>query len=108
MQNFHKMNTGIERVFRPTKDPGVYQEVLLHFIHFIDAEGKLIRSKLEKQIPGKLFRELREDEQHYRSTEGKVEYTFPNGETKILLGLSMTYGDRHYGIEGRFKEGRIN
>ena len=107
MTDFKRMNTGVERVFRPTREPGVYQEVFLHFLHFLAEDGSLVRSKLEKQLPGKLYREQKENEKHLRSPHGQVEYTFPNGETKVLLALSMTFNDTAYGIQGRYTGGGV-
>ena len=90
------MTTGVERVFRPTPDAGVYQEVLLHFIHFLDGEGNKVSSKLQQQIPGQLYRVVQEGE-NYRSQYGEVEYTFPTGETKRMVALGMNYEDMRYG-----------
>lgn len=90
------MTTGIERVFRPTQDAGVYREVFLHFIHFLDAEGVITRSKLEKQMPGKLYRVIQPGEE-YRSLHGEVEYEFPDGVTRRMVALAVDYNDLRYG-----------
>lgn len=90
----HRMTTGVERIFVTTPDAGVYQEVYMHYLHFLNAEtGEKIRSKLEKRIPGKLFRALRDDEGHYRSASGVEEYEFPDGEKKRLVGLGVEFED---------------
>lgn len=81
------MNTGIERVFKPTNHAGVYQEVYLHFIHFFDEGGQKVASKLDKQIPGQLYRLVNEGE-NLHSTYGEVEYTFPTGERRRLVALN--------------------
>lgn len=91
-----RMTTGVERVFRQTPDAGVYQEIMLHFIHFLDEDGNKTRSKLQQQIPGALFRVIQQGE-NYRSIHGEIEYKFPNGETKRMVALSMTYADTRYG-----------
>lgn len=83
-----KMNSSIERVFRPTQHAGVYQEVLLHFIHTFDANGQKTSSRLDKQSLGKLYRLVGEDEQRH-SPYGEVEYTFPSGERRKLVALNI-------------------
>lgn len=70
-----RMTTGIERAFRRTPD-GYYREVFLHFIHFTDPKGYK-SSKLDKMIPGKLWKVARPDE---RSMYGECEYVFPDSE----------------------------
>jgi hypothetical protein len=91
-----RMTTGIERVFRQTPDPGIYQEVFLHFIHFLDSEGNTTRSKLDKQIVGKLWRVIREGET-FGTQYGSVDYEFPDGVTRRLVGLGTTFEDLTYG-----------
>lgn len=94
----HRMTTGVERIFVQTPDVGVYQEVYMHYLHFLNEEtGEKIRSKLEKRIPGKLFRLLRENEQHYRSAHGVEEYEFPDGEKKLLIGLGVDFEELGFG-----------
>lgn len=97
LPEFKRMATGMERVFRATHEPGVYQEITLHFIHFLDENNAKIRSKLEKQIPGALYRVINEGE-NFRSLHGEVEYTFPDGVTRRLVALPMTHDDMRYGL----------
>ena len=90
----HRMTTGVERIFVPTPDDGIYQEVFMHFLHFLNPEtGEKIRSKLEKQIPGKLYRVLRDNEGHYRSAHGVEEYEFSDGVKRRLVGLGVEFED---------------
>lgn len=82
-----KMTTGFERFFKPMTFQGqfiIYQEMMHQYIHFLDDHGMVVSSKLDKIIPGKYYKEAATDE---NSLDGIVEYTFPNGETKKLIGL---------------------
>lgn len=90
-----RMTTGIERVFRPMRD-GLYREILLHWVHFIDENGIKTGSKLQKQIEGQLYRPLQEHEKR-RSIHGEVEYQLPSGETVKLIAIGMDYNDETYG-----------
>ncbi len=94
--DYAKMTTGIERVFRATHEHGIFQEVLLHFIHFMDAEGNKVRSKLDKQVPGQLYQIMKEGEPG-RSRHGEVEYEFPDGTTHRLCALAGGWADLRYG-----------
>ena len=89
-----RMTTGIERVFRPMND-GLYREILLHWVHFIDENGNKTSSKLQRQIEGQLYRPLRENERR-RSIHGEVEYQLPDGQKVILIALGMEYTDEQY------------
>lgn len=82
------MGTSIERIFKPTSDPHVFQEIYLHFINFFNDGGQKISSKLDKQIPGKLYR-LVGDKEERHSIHGEVEYTFPSGERRKLVALNI-------------------
>lgn len=70
-----RMTTGFERTFRKTPD-GYFREYWLHFIHFTDDKGNK-SSKLDKMIPGKLYKIARPGE---RSTWGEVDFVFPENE----------------------------
>lgn len=94
------MTTGIERVFRATREEGVYQEVLLHFIHFLDSEGNKTRSKLNQSIQGDMYRIIKDGES-FRSLHGEVEYEFPDGVKRRMVALSMTHDDTRYGLRPR-------
>lgn len=97
LPEYKRMTTGIERVFAPTREPGVYQEIYQHFIHFLDSDGNKVRSKLEKQIPGQIYRVINEGE-NFRSLHGEVEYEFPDGVTRRLVALAMNHDDMRYGL----------
>ncbi len=91
-----RMTTGIERVFRPMND-GLYREIYLHYIHFLDENGNKTSSNLQKQIPGKLYRRVRENE-NVRSVHGEVEYQFPEEDKPVrLVALDIDYNDTRYG-----------
>lgn len=84
-----RMTSGIERVFRPIipypdyHGPQLYREIYLHFIHFMDeTTGQIISSKLDKNIPGKLYKVAVGDE---RSLNGEIEYQFPNSDKPVRL-----------------------
>jgi hypothetical protein len=79
-----KMSTGIEKVFRGIENhPGLYREVILHWIHFInESTGEIMSSKLDKQIQGKLYKLALGNE---RSLHGEAEYAFPDGVTRRLV-----------------------
>lgn len=81
------MTTGFERFFKPMTYQGqfiIYQEMMHQYIHFLNDDGVVVSSKLDKIIPGKFYKEAGEGE---RTLDGLVTYKFPNGETKILIGL---------------------
>lgn len=81
-----KMNTTVERVFRRTPD-GFFEEIYLHFLNFINDDGSLRSSKLDKEIrTGKLWRVARDGE---RSSYGEVDYLFP-GMAKPTRLLSVS------------------
>lgn len=83
-----KMTTGMERIFRrvspPGQEPVIYQEFLLHYIHYMDKDGSKLSSKLDKSIPGNYYREARGNE---HSLYGEYTYTFPDGVTRRIIGL---------------------
>jgi hypothetical protein len=90
----NRMTTGIERTFRQTQD-GLWREVYLHFIHFINDEGKVISSKLDKTILGKLYKVANGNE---RSQYGEVEYTLPGTDKPVrLVALGLDRADTRYG-----------
>jgi len=90
----NRMNTSIERVFRPMPG-GVFREIYLHYINFLDENGDILSSKLDKTIEGKLFKIAQGNE---RSLYGEVEYQFPGTDKPVrLVALSVDYGDLRYG-----------
>lgn len=90
----NKMNTEVLRSFRKTQD-GLYREVYMHYLQFLDQEGNVVSSKLDKQIPGRLYKDATDTGE--RSNCGEVEYEFPNGEVRRLIALNMDYQDQYYG-----------
>jgi hypothetical protein len=88
-----RMNTSIERVFRRLPN-GLYKEFYLHYLQFINEDGSLQSSKLDKQIPGRLYK--KSDTQI--SAYGEVEYLFP-GDAKPtrLVALGYDIEDTRYG-----------
>jgi hypothetical protein len=81
-----KMNTTVERVFRRTPD-GFFLEVYLHFLNFLNEDGSLRSSKLDKEVStGKLWRVARPGE---RSSYGEVDYLFP-GQPKAVRLLCVS------------------
>lgn len=85
-----KMTTGIERYFRPLnianyRGPQIYREIYMHYIHFLNEDGTVQKSKLDKTIEGKFFKEATNNTE--RSLYGELEYQFPDGSTKRLLAL---------------------
>lgn len=97
MNNFPRtgrMTTGIERVFRQTFD-GLYREMHLHWIHFLNEEGNVISSKLDKTTKGRLYKIASGDE---RSLYGEVEYKFPDQELPVrMVALGYDREDERYG-----------
>lgn len=84
------MTTGLERAFRPVFIPGyhgpqIYREIHMHYIHFLNEDGSVIKSKLDKMIEGKFFKEAINNVE--RSVHGETEYQFPDGQVKRLLAL---------------------
>ena len=84
-----KMASGIERVFRPVHINGyvgnqLYQEVFMHYLHFLNENGTVRKSKLDRMENGKIWMESTGQ----RSLYGECDYAFPDGTTKrlILLG----------------------
>lgn len=85
-----RMSTGFERVFRPVRPkgyngPALYREIYMHYIHFLNEDGTVQKSKLDKMIEGHFVKEAVNN--YERSTYGEMEYTFPDGQTKRLLVL---------------------
>jgi hypothetical protein len=69
------MNTKVKRVFRRTPD-GFFLEIMLHFLEFLNEDGSLRSSKLDKEVSsGKLWRVAKAGE---RSPYGEVDYLFPD------------------------------
>lgn len=90
----NRMTTGVERTFRKTFD-GLYREVYLHFIHFLDENGNVVSSKLDKAINGRLYKIAEGNE---RSQYGEVEYKFPDREEAVrLIALGADRTDTRYG-----------
>jgi hypothetical protein len=84
-----KMTTGMERIFRRVSPPGVnptvYQEFMLHFIHYMDTDGSKLRTKLDKTIPGMYYREAGPNE---HSLYGEYTYTFPeDGVSRRIIAI---------------------
>lgn len=88
MTQGEKMATGIERVFRHVHLEGysgdpLFREVHMHYIHFINPDGTVRKSKLDKMVEGKLWMESK----NQRSIHGECEYTFPDGVARRLIVL---------------------
>jgi hypothetical protein len=90
-----RMTTGIERVFRHLHS-GLYREIYLHYIHFLDDSGTILSSKLDKSIEGKLYRRAQNDTE--RSRHGELEYQFPDEEHPVrMLAMGHDLNDFRYG-----------
>jgi hypothetical protein len=77
-----KMSTMVERVFKRTPD-GFFLEVYLHFLNFLNEDGSLRSSKLDREVStGRLWRVARPGE---RSRDGEVDHLFPGQATKTRL-----------------------
>lgn len=77
-----KMNSSVQRVFRKTKE-GFFLEFYLHFINFLNEDGSLRSSKLDRETTtGRLWRPARAGE---RSSYGEVDYKFPELPHPIRL-----------------------
>ncbi len=90
------MCTSVEKVFRPLPD-GLFQEIILHFINFMNDDRSIRSTKLDKEILGRLYKLARNDTD--RSQYGEVWYQFPGGDEPVrLLCLGDNYyQDQHYG-----------
>jgi len=89
-----RMTTGVERVFRATFD-GLYREIYLHWIHFLDSDGNIVRTKLDKSVKGRLYKVADTNE---RSQYGEVFYQFPEADAPVrLISLGMDREDQRYG-----------
>jgi hypothetical protein len=89
-----RMNTAVERVFRALPN-GLFKEIYLHYIHFLNEDGSVRNSKLDKQIEGKLYKLADKND---RSLYGDVEYTFPGDDKPVrLVALGMDMNDQRYG-----------
>lgn len=76
-----RMSSSVERVFRYTQE-GLYREVWLHWIHFLDEEGQLKSTKLDKTIQGKLWKIAKPNE---RSVFGECMHKFPEIKEPVRL-----------------------
>ena len=73
-----RMNTTIQKIFRRNSS-GVFLEIDLHFLNFLNEDGSLRSSKLDKEIwTGKLWQVAKEGE---HSSYGETMHLFP-GEAK--------------------------
>lgn len=84
-----RMTTGVERIFRRVtpagQTPVMYQEFMLHFIHFLDTDGTKLRTKLDKSVAGMYYREAGPNE---HSLYGEYNYTFPeDGITRHIVAV---------------------
>lgn len=84
-----RMTTGVERIFRRVtphgQSPVMYQEFMLHFIHYLDTDGTKLKTKLDKTAPGMYYREARP---HEHSNYGEYTYTFPeDGVTRRIIAV---------------------
>lgn len=101
----YKLTTGIERAFRHV--PGVripgfdsnllYAEVQMHFLLYKDPNtGEVVNQKLQRQVLGQVYFATDPGstalEHQRRSLNGEIDYTFPNGETKRLIGTGVFLG----------------
>jgi len=57
----------------------------MHYIHFLAEDGTVQKSKLDKMIEGKFYKEAINTVE--RSVHGETEYQFPDGQTKRLLAI---------------------
>lgn len=90
------MCTSVERVFRPMPD-GLFREITLHFINFLNDDRSIRSTKLDKEIPGKLYKLAGSDSE--QSQYGEVMYKFPNSDEPVrLLCIGRDYNDFRYGI----------
>ena len=71
-----RMTTCIDRVFRPIGN-GLFQEVYMHFIKFMNEDGTTKSMKLEKEELRGIWRQS--DTEHSR--EGETTFVFP-GDSK--------------------------
>ncbi len=72
-----RMTTCVDRVFRPIGN-GLFQEVYMHFIKFMNEDGTTKNMKLEKEELRGIWREPKAGE---RSREGETTFVFP-GDAK--------------------------
>jgi len=89
-----RMTTSVERRFRKLPD-GLFREIQLVFTHILDENGNIKRSKLDKEITGRLYKIAMPEE---RSSYDEVEYQFPENEKPVrLIALGLDYSDTRYG-----------
>lgn len=90
-----RMTTSVERVFRPLPN-GLYREILLKFINFLNSDGSIQSSKLDGQIEGGLYKPASNDTE--RSLYGELMYTFPGQDKPVrMLALGKDLADFRYG-----------
>lgn len=79
-----KMTTYVEKIYRPvgSRMPGFYQEVIMHFVKFLNEDGSVRSLKLDREEPKDFWREPRVGE---RSSYGEVDYLFPGADKKTRL-----------------------
>lgn len=80
-----RWSTGIERTFRAV-EPGIYQEIMLHFMHKKNGADEIISSKLDKVISGRLFKIAQQGE---HSLHGEYTWTLADGREVRLIGLGV-------------------
>ncbi|TXH11663.1 MAG: hypothetical protein E6R04_01035 [Spirochaetes bacterium] len=68
-----RMTTCVDRVFRPIGN-GLFQEVYMHFIKFVNEDGTTKNMKLSKEEFRGIWREPKGNE---HSREGETTFAFP-------------------------------
>jgi hypothetical protein len=90
-----RMNTSVERHFRPMPG-GLYREVILKFINFMNEDGTIRSSKLDEEIFGALYKPAKSDSE--QSQYGEIFYKFPEQDKPTrLLCIGKELGDYQYG-----------
>jgi hypothetical protein len=89
------MTSGVERVYRrASRTREIYREIYLHWIHWLDENGTIVSSKLDKETKGGLW--IPHPTQ--RSSQGEASYTFPGDENPTrLIALRGDWDSSRYG-----------
>lgn len=69
---------------------GIYRKLYKHSIRFLNEDGSVKSTKLDKVVEGPLYRIATKDSE--RSTYGEMMYTFPGTKNPVrLLALALDY-----------------
>lgn len=81
-----RWRAGVEKTFRYVQ-PGIYREMTLFLLHKTNEGGDILSTKIDRIDHGLLYKIGRPGE---RSLHGQYDWTLPDGQEVVLLGLGVS------------------